>query len=99
MPTVIYALNVAAVSLAGFLLFRVAITDRLHSVPLSRDEVVERTVNMLDVPLGFVASMPIALFWSPGAARYSWLALVLLGEAEGRWFARRRPGHEPDPAR
>ena len=96
---VIYALNVAAVSLPGFLLFRVAIADRRYSVPLSRDEIVERTVNMLDVPLVFVASVPIGLFWSPSAARYSWLALVLLGVAESWWFARRPPGHEPDPAR
>ena len=71
MPTVIHVLNVSAVSLAGFLLFRVAITDRLYAVPLSRDEIIERTVSMLDVALVFLVSVPIALFWSPGAARYS----------------------------
>jgi uncharacterized membrane protein len=89
-PTIVYAVNVAAVSLSAFLLFRVAIADGLYTVPLGDEEIFEHSVGVLDVPLVFLASVPIALVWTDGAARYSWLALAPLGFLERRWFARRR---------
>jgi len=89
-PTVVYALNVAAVSLSAYLVFRVALADRLFAVPLSSDDVLQRTVGMLDTPAVFLISVPIALLWSDSAARWSWLALVPLALIEGRWRARRR---------
>ena len=89
-PTVFYAVNVAAVSLCTFLLYRIALADDLYAVRPSPPEIVERSVTLLDTPLVFLLSVPIALFWSPDWARYSWLLLVAFGTAERRWIDKRR---------
>jgi uncharacterized membrane protein len=87
-PTVVYAVNVAAVALAAFVVFRVAVADDLFTVAPTRREILERSVRMLDVPFVFLLSVPVALFWSDSAARYCWLALVPLGILERRWMPR-----------
>jgi uncharacterized membrane protein len=88
--TVVYAVNVAAVSMSVFLMFRVALAERLFNVAPSKEEILERTVRILDAPFVFLASVPVALFWSASAAKYVWLLLIVTVLLELRWFARRQ---------
>jgi uncharacterized membrane protein len=88
--TVVYALNIAAVSLAATWLAIVAYNDGLHRDPPSRAEHRRRAVASLDTPLVFLISIPIALLVSGNAARFSWLLLVVTGLLSARWFGRAR---------
>ena len=64
--TVVYAVNVAGVSLSVFVTFRVALAQRLFIVAPTKEEILERSIATLDVPAVFLVSVPIALFWGRG---------------------------------
>ena len=75
--TVVYALNIAAVSLASTSLTVAAYRDGLFR---------RRVISLLATPLVFLASVPVALFISGTAARLMWLALILTGGLSARWL-------------
>jgi uncharacterized membrane protein len=88
--TVVYAINVAGVSLSVFVTFRVALAQRLFIVAPTKEQILERSIATLDVPAVFLASVPIALFWDADYAKYFWIVLIPAGAVERRWFERRR---------
>jgi uncharacterized membrane protein len=90
LPTVLMAVNIAIVSLAHLLVWVLAsrrgLLDHTPSVGESR----ERVINGLVPPAVFLASVPIAYLTSPGVARLSWLALLVLNPAVGALTVRAR---------
>jgi uncharacterized membrane protein len=86
--TVVYAMNVALVSTMEWVLYRVALRDKLFRVEASRTEVFTSTVCQLMPAAVFALSIPIA-FASATTARWFWLSLVVLSPIAGRWATAR----------
>jgi uncharacterized membrane protein len=87
--TVVYAINVALVSAMATVLPWFARADNLFLVMPSVAELRARTVDRLLPTVVFLASIPIALFGAPSAARYFWLVLLPLGYFGGKWSTQR----------
>jgi uncharacterized membrane protein len=87
--TVVYAVNVALVSTAEWVIYRVAVQQGLFRNPPSRIEANASTLCQLLPSAVFLVSIAIALLWSPSAARWSWLSLLVLSPIAGRWANRR----------
>jgi uncharacterized membrane protein len=90
LPTVLMAVNIAAVSALYTLVWVVASRGGLLDHTASSGEWRERVVDGLAPVAVFVASVPIAYLVSPDAARFSWLALVVVNPAVGALMARSR---------
>jgi uncharacterized membrane protein len=88
LPTVILAVNVAAVSTAFTLVYVVARRRGLLRATPTRQEFTWNVLGMLSPAVVFLASVPIAYLAAPGTAQLAWLSLVvispLLGEASKR---------------
>jgi uncharacterized membrane protein len=82
-PTVLLALNVAAVSLAFTLLYVQARGRRLLKTDPTAREFRWTAFAYLAPALVFLASVPIALLVSVTAAQLSWLALVVVNPIVG----------------
>jgi uncharacterized membrane protein len=82
-PTVLLALNVAAVSSAFTLLYVQARGRGLLKVDPSAREFRWTALAFLAPAIVFFASVPIALLVSPAAAQLSWLALVVVNPVIG----------------
>ncbi len=90
LPTVLMAVNVAAVSVLYMLVWVVASGRRLlDHVPTSA-EWRETVISQLTPALVFGASVPIAYLVSPGIARLSWLSLLAVNPAVGALMAHAR---------
>jgi uncharacterized membrane protein len=86
--TVVYAINVALVSTTEWIAYRIAVHDDLFRQPPTNTEVLASSVCQLLPSAVFLASVPVALFWSPAAARWAWLSLLILSPLAGRWAQR-----------
>jgi uncharacterized membrane protein len=84
LPTVMYALNIAAVSLAQTALYQVGRSAGLERRPTSSGENRRRLVAALTTPAVFLASVPVALWFGASAAQLCWLSLVVLLPVTGR---------------
>lgn len=100
LSTAVYAVNVAFISILEAALFILAWTEgMLEPTPARRDALIS-LVPQAVTPVVFLASVPIAYLVSTAAGRLSWLSLLLLGPAAGRWAkrattsTRERPGNE-----
>jgi len=82
--TVCYAINIACVSIAAGALVVIAYVDRLHRVPMTPRQFRAKVLDMVDTPLVFLLSVPVAIFVSPGWARASWGLLFFTGVLTGR---------------
>jgi uncharacterized membrane protein len=82
-PTVLLAVNVAAVSSAFTLLYVQARQRRLLKVDPSPSEFFWTALAFLAPAAIFLVSVPIALLVSPTAAQLSWLALVVVNPIFG----------------
>jgi uncharacterized membrane protein len=89
-PTVVYALNVAAISVANYLSYRTALAGDLFLVRPRATDIWQRTVELLDTPTVFLASIPVAVLTTPHLAYLVWLLLLPIGIVTGRLFARTR---------
>jgi TMEM175 potassium channel family protein len=78
--TVIYAVNLVAVSLLNTGLFVIAHRDGLFREPLSEADFRFRLFAVLDTSVVFLLSIPIALWVSPVGARYFWAVLIVTGQ-------------------
>jgi uncharacterized membrane protein len=87
--TVVYAANIAIISFVPAVLELVARRDRLFQVVPSVEEVRLRCIDLCLPTVVFLVSIPIALLWSPAAARWSWLSLAVLGPVVGTRIGRR----------
>ena len=88
LPTAMYAVNIALVSIAQLLLFEVA---RARGLERERTTARENTLHMADTlvtPVVFLASIPIGLLFGTDAAKWSWLSLVVLSPMAGTLAAR-----------
>jgi uncharacterized membrane protein len=88
--TVIYAVNLVAVSLLNTWLFVIAYRDGLFREPLSESEFRFRLAALLDTSVVFLLSIPIALWISPVGARYFWAVLIVTGQFTAALGRRRR---------
>ena len=86
--TVVYALNIALVSLSSTALVWVAYRDRLFRRQPTPEDFRWTIVTVIDTPLVFVISVPVAIFISVPLARWMWLLLILTGSLTNR--SRRR---------
>lgn len=82
--TVVYAINIAAISTMMVVEFLVArAEDLLDPMPSSRLVVLEVLDGML-APVVFLVSIPITILVSPYWGRWTWAALFVLGPMSGR---------------
>lgn len=82
-PTALYALNIAAVSLTQTLMYQVARARGLEDPPRPAGENRREVLAASITPLVFAASVPIAVFVDADVAKLSWLTLVVLNPLAG----------------
>jgi uncharacterized membrane protein len=90
LPTVLMAVNIAAVSVLHTLVWVVAWRGALLDHSPTAGEWRERVVNGFVPAAVFLASVAIAYVASPGIARLSWLSLLAVNPAVGVLMARSR---------
>ena len=83
--TVVYSVNIAAISIALFGLRLVANAQRLFVPMPSRSATFRAIIDGLVVPAIFLGSIPVTVLVSPGVGRWSWLSLLVVAPAVGRW--------------
>lgn len=96
--TVVYAANLAVVSLMATYLHLVARTDGLYRVPPTPEEVRLTLIDQSTTTVVFLVSIPVALLVSGEAARWCWLSLAFIGPLMARRTGRRarRARHAPE---
>jgi len=87
LPTVLMAVNVAAVSSLYTLIWATAARRELLDHRPTLGEWRGSVVNGLTPAAVFLASVPVAYLASPEAARYSWLLLLVINPLVGRLMA------------
>lgn len=92
--TVVYALNIAAISSISVIEYLVARHQRLLDPAPDRRQSIISVVDGALVPVVFLVSIPIAVWVSPDVARWSWISLLVLGPISGRIERRSRTGAE-----
>lgn len=92
LPTAVYAGNVALASLLNVVAFVAARQRGLLREQPDRGTTLATIVGGLGPALVFTCSIPIAYLASPEAARWSWLALVVIAPLAGRGPLRQGPG-------
>jgi uncharacterized membrane protein len=102
MPTALYALNLALVSLFLTTMYQVARSRGLLLRPIGRRQNVAETVAALITPVVFLASIPVAMAWGAIAGRLCWVALLVLSPAvgiiAGRYARTTKAPRAEDPA-
>ncbi|WP_300266745.1 TMEM175 family protein [Microbacterium sp.] len=88
LPTVFYAANIAVVSLLQLGVFEVARARGLEIEPLTKKEHRRFVLDALPTSVVFLASIPVALLWSPEAGKLTWLALIVIGPLTARLLQR-----------
>lgn len=82
--TVLYAANVAVVSVLAGLLVVVAYRERLFRHQPSKRDLRARLIDMADTPFVFLASIPVAMLLGPSWGRASWALLFFSGPLSHR---------------
>jgi uncharacterized membrane protein len=90
LPTVIFALDVAASSILLALIHWLAWRRDLFGTRPSESELRGNLMASAGPALVFLVSIPIAYLVSPDAAKLSWLSLLVLSPLAGRIAASRR---------
>ena len=85
LPTVLYAVNIAGVSLAQSVVYQLGRVAGLERRQTSARENRAGLLAAAVTPAVFVASVPVALTLGAGVAQLSWLALVVLLPLVGRF--------------
>jgi uncharacterized membrane protein len=88
-PTVVYALDVAAISIANFVCYRAALAGDLFLVGPTAVDIRQRTIELLDTPVVFLASIPVTILVSPRLAYAVWFLLLPIGIMTDRRFRSR----------
>jgi uncharacterized membrane protein len=95
LPTVLMAVNVAAVASLQTLVWAIASRRGLLDHTATSGEWRDQVINGLLPAAVFLASVPIAYLVSPDVARSSWLSLLVINPLVGRLTAgSRRPSDE-----
>ena len=90
LPTVLMAVSIAAVSALHTLVWVVGSRSGLLDHAPTEVEWRTTVAGGIAPAVVFLASVPIAYVISPGAARLSWLLLVVVNPVVGAWMTRRR---------
>jgi uncharacterized membrane protein len=90
LPTALMAVSIAAVAVLDTLVWVVASRRGLLDHTPTSGEWRQAVVTGIAPAAVFVASVPIAYLISPGAARLSWLLLLVVNPAVGTGMARAR---------
>jgi uncharacterized membrane protein len=90
LPTVLMAVSIAAVSVLDTLVWVVAGHRHLLDHTPTSGEWRQAVITGIAPAAVFVASVPIAYLVSPGAARLSWLLLLVVNPVVGTWTTRAR---------
>lgn len=88
LPTVLYALNLALVSLTMTVMFQVARARGLLRHPISARQNRAEIAAALVTPVVFLASIPVALVWGAVPGRLCWVSLIVLSPVAGILAAR-----------
>jgi uncharacterized membrane protein len=88
LPTVLMAVNVAAVSILYTVVWIVAAGRGLIDPPPDAGRRLDMVIRGLTPAVFFLASIPIAYLVSPDAARLFWIALLLVNPVVSRLTAR-----------
>lgn len=89
LPTVVFAVNVAAIVLATVGLILVGRARGLIDKPLPVPGLIPHSLAVAGI---FLASIPIAYRFGPNAAQWSWLSLLLVSPAVGFAVKRQAAG-------
>lgn len=89
LPTVLYAVNVALVSLSLTVMYQAARARGLLRRPTTLRQNTADVAAALVTPLVFLASIPVTMVWGAYAGRWSWAALIVLSPVVGILAARR----------
>lgn len=84
LPSVLYALNIAGVSLAQSAVYQLGRRAGLERRPTSARENRWLLLAALTTPAVFVLSIPVALTVGSAAAQWSWVSLIVLLPLTGR---------------
>lgn len=88
LPTAFYAIDVALIALAQLAMFEVARSRGLERRPLTARENAVFVADALVVPVFLLLTVPLALAGGAEVARWSWMALIVLGPLSARLAAR-----------
>lgn len=85
LPTVVYAINIMLAILAQMAMFEVARRRGLVAIDDTPAVRWATRVGALSTVIVFAISIPVAFLVDATAAKYVWLALVVIGPLVGRW--------------
>ncbi|MGO2682809.1 TMEM175 family protein [Microbacterium sp.] len=88
-PTALYAINIAAVSLTQTIMYQVARARGLEVPPRPDRQNRLEALGALVTPVVFLASVPVALYVDADTAKLSWLILIVLNPLVGFLITRR----------
>lgn len=98
-PTVLYAVNVALVSICMSTMYEVARARGLLRHPTSLRQNAADLAAGLVAPMVFLASIPVTIVWGAIPGRWCWAALIVLSPIAGILAARtgntRKPQRNP----
>ncbi len=98
LPTALYAVNIAAVSLTQMAMYQVARARGLEQPRRSDQQNRREIIGAVVTPLVFLASVPVAVFVDADIAKLTWLSLVILNPVTG-FLLRRRAESDNQPIR
>ena len=84
LPTAVYAVNIAFVSLSQLAVFEVGRIEGLEIEPLSAPAHRAFLIDAIGTPVVFLASVPIALLWDANLAKLFWASLIIIGPITAR---------------
>lgn len=84
LPTALYALNIALAAIAQTTMYVIAQRQGLTGLPTTNATSRALIVGALATPVVFLVSIPVAMAYGADAARFVWLALLILGPLSGR---------------
>ena len=88
LPTALYALNIAAVSLTQTVMYQVARARGLESPRRPDQHNRLEVLGALTTPCVFLASVPVAMFFDANTAKLTWLLLIVINPLTGVLIAR-----------
>jgi uncharacterized membrane protein len=86
--TVVYAANLALLSILATVLHVIARRDRLYRNPPTPAEARMTFLDQSVTTAVFLVSIPVAVVVSGAAGRWCWMSLVVIGPLSARWTGR-----------
>lgn len=94
LPTALYALNIAAVSLTQMTMYQVARARGLEQPRRSDRQTRREIVGAIVTPAVFLISVPVAMFVDADIAKLTWVSLLILNPVASLLLRRRTKADE-----